>query len=715
MIKMNGRIWLSVVLAGLMLSGCKNKSGDKVYGDLARDGVEISMPQGALEDNDSLTIVKSDQAQPIKEGEAMLLGDIYDMDIAVADGIKRFYEPLTLKFEIKQEKWDKLENPQDLAIAYYDGSAWEYLIPDEIDPENKTVTFTTYHCSFLSPVEPTEEQIIDQESYNQALAQYNLMNNSQLKKTTESLVKSVMGEKVDKSLLQDIVEGMMNQNDFTQLLKAGANGNSKEFQNQFVATYTQVTANTLWAYSANLAGDLGDLGANLGLAGAFGTSAAMIGEGNYEDAAKELARGIIETHPVGKLMVNAVNVTQRQIDRWKSEEIEAAYQIYLNGKEPTIPFWGYGSIEAGDFDEIWNQMRGVGRQIIIDATADFRELNGREPTETEQNQIEKDAKNTLRDEFEQRHLKESIIKDAQKKNQEMIAIMKDLNLLTKDRYGYDPDQMTYRQRVEQLLNARNRILQDTRKKISFVGWDEGEWIDAYTVTELVSILVRDGQEAYEQALVEKGLVETFDLARAAGDYQATLTFANNNVTSTKNESETAKQGDMSRKSSRTMTRSSDFANVPVNVHLGLDGMLKISYDLTMNGNYTINNDYEYSNGESYSSVYQEVYSYTFKESFTNIKINTGINATTNLNRIIGDRYTTGQQKITEESGVVRDLVHDSGPVSCYIEKLTTRVVNRKLVINAQFDFNQYVDGVVYFDSAIPASLTLEITSPEGDS
>lgn len=527
------RLGLGLMMGCLMFGGCTQEASVKVYGDLENDGVEVTMPSRALAGNDTLTIVKADSAQSIKPEQAVKLSDVYDMDIAVDDGIKRFNEPLSLTFAIEPEQWDQLNNPRDLTIAYFDSAEWEYIIPETIDPDKKTVTFTTYHCSFLTPVEPTEDQIIEQEAYNQALQQYNLVNNSQLKKTTESLVKSVMGDKVDKSLLQDIIEGMMNQNDFTQLLKAGANGNSEEFQNQFVATYTQVTASTLWAYSTTFADNLGDLGANLGLAGSFGTSFALIKDGSYEDAAKELARGIIETHPVGKLMVNAVNVTQRQINRWKSEEIEAAYQIYLNGKEPTVPFWGYGSIEAGDFDEIWTQMRGVGRQIIIDATADFKDLNGREPTKAELTQIEIDAKEILKVEFEQRHAKETIIKDAQTKNLELMAIMKDLNLLTKDRYGYDPDLMSYRQRVEQLLNARNQVLTDTKKKISFVGWDEGEWIDAYTVTELITVLVKDGQEAYQQALVEKGLIETFDLAKAAGSYQTTLTFANNNVAASK--------------------------------------------------------------------------------------------------------------------------------------------------------------------------------------
>lgn len=34
-----------------------------------------------------------------------------------------------------------------------------------------------------------------------------------------------------------------------------------------------------------------------------------------------------------------------------------------------------------------------------------------------------------------------------------------------------------------------------------------------------------------------------------------------------------------------------------------------------------------------------------------------------------------------------------------------------MIINANFDFNQYVDGVIYFDRPIPANLTLEITTP----
>lgn len=134
---------------------------------------------------------------------------------------------------------------------------------------------------------------------------------------------------------------------------------------------------------------------------------------------------------------------------------------------------------------------------------------------------------------------------------------------------------------------------------------------------------------------------------------------------------------MSRKVTSSELRSSNFANVPVNVELRANGTLQINYDLTMAGNRTINYDYEYSNGESYSSMYQEIYNYSFKESFTNISINTGINATTQATNIIGERYTIGLETITEESGKVKEIVHNGGPVSCYIENLTTRITGKK--------------------------------------
>jgi len=64
-----------------------------------------------------------------------------------------------------------------------------------------------------------------------------------------------------------------------------------------------------------------------------------------EGAAKALSTEIINTYPLGRMFNNAAEITEREIERWKSQEMEAAYQIYKKGTSSWLP-WGYNVEKA---------------------------------------------------------------------------------------------------------------------------------------------------------------------------------------------------------------------------------------------------------------------------------------------------------------------------------------------------------------------------------
>jgi hypothetical protein len=319
------RLFLVMAVTSLFLTGCGGSSGPAgsklkepmeveigqeavTVGSIEKYGIEILIPAGALPEKNTFSLKLAESSPQSDPAVGSPLHTPVEINI---DGdIKRFAEPIEVTFKLTEEQWGSYENPGDIHIGYHDGYQWVYLTPHRIDAENLTVTFKTYHCSQIYPSVAEKDEMKRQMAKAMAIESTTIDKNAELRKTTESLVKSVMGPTVDKSLLRDIVEGMMDQNDFTQLGKAVANGNTAEVEAQFLSTYTQVVANTLWAYAKN-ADDLGDLGGNLGLVGSFGASAAHFANGDYEEVAKELARGIISTNPVGKLFTTAVNVTER--------------------------------------------------------------------------------------------------------------------------------------------------------------------------------------------------------------------------------------------------------------------------------------------------------------------------------------------------------------------------------------------------------------------
>lgn len=701
------RIISMLITASLLLTSCGGLSGPAgsnikkpltaaignkpvVVGNIDKNGIEISIPAGVLTEENTFSLKLSESSPQNDPAVGSLLGTPVEIDI---DGdIKRFDEPVEVAFKLTDEQWSSFENPRDIHIGYYDGYNWVYLDPTHIDTENKIVTFTTYHCSYIYPSKAEKEEMKRQIAKNLAVESTTIDKNAELRKTTESMVKSVMGPTVDKSLLRDIVEGIMDQNDFTQLGKAVANQNGKETEGQFISVYTQVVANTLWAYAKN-ADDLGDLGANLGLVGSFGTSASHFANGDYQAVAEELARGIISTHPVGKLLTTAVNVTERQIARWKSEEIEAAYQIYLNGKEPTIPFWGYGSIEEGDFNEIWNQMRGVGRQIVIDAVNDFKAENGREPTDEERETLEQDAKVTLEREFKERKNKEAVVAEAEKKNLEFLKIMEDGNLLTSNRYGYDTDKISYKDRVRQILELRNKVIADTNRKMNFGGEDSKTEINVYTVEKLISEHLSNGEESYNEMLIQLGLVEVLDSGSIAGSYTTPLNFSK----TTLSKNETLNEGKLKIRGSASIG-STDAA-----IEILSDGMMRISYSASIST--TQENTVEYN--PEYTAVDTETANYVVMESFKDMKINTRPGAATQFSDIIGDRTYSGHETRPQGSWDV-----NSDQLTGRLESVTAKIIGTRLVITGKTVIDMPDTNVGNIFEGFPATFELSIDTAQ---
>lgn len=663
-----------------------------VIGDIDKNGVEISIPAGVLSEESDFSLKLADSSPQYDAAVGSLLGTPIEIDFE--SDVRRFSEPIDISFKLTEEQWNLFENPGDIHIGYYDGYSWVYLNPSDIDAENKIVTFKTYHCSLLYPSKAEKEEMKRQIAKNMAVESTTVDKNDELRKTTESMVKSVMGPTVDKSLLRDIVEGIMDQNDFTQLGKAVANQNSQEAESQFISAYTQVVANTLWAYAKN-ADDLGDLGANLGLIGSFGTSAAHFANGDYQAVAEELARGIISTHPVGKLLTTAVNITERQIARWKSEEIEAAYQIYLNGKEPTIPFWGYGSIEAGDFNEIWDQMRGVGRQIIIDAVNDFKAENGREPTSAEKAALEQSAKTTLEREFSERKSKEAAIAEAEKKNLEFLKIMEDGNLLTSSRYGYDTDKISYKDRVKQILELRNKVLVDTNRRMNFGGEDSKTEMNVYTVGKLISEYLSSGEESYNEMLIELGLVEVLDVRSIAGTYTVPLNFSKTVLS----KNETLNEGRLK------IQGTASVGNTDAIIEISSDGMMSISYAAGINS--TQENTVEYN--PEYTATETNTANYTVTEVFKDMKLNTRPGATTQYTDIIGEYTYSGYESRPQGSW---DVSSDSLGLTCRLESVTAKIVGTKLVISVRSVIDMPASNVGNISEGFPATFELTINTAQ---
>lgn len=166
----------------------------------------------------------------------------------------------------------------------------------------------------------------------------------------------------NKSLTQDIVETMMKENDYTNLMVSYNDGKIEEFSQNMALLAGKVICDVVTSNN-NAKALLGKVTEHSSKIGAGINIATALANGDGETAAKELSREIINTFPLTKLLSTTAELTEQQINRWKSQELEAAYQVYLNGAESTIPWWGY-QVQAGNFGEVWEQMRGLQTKIL---------------------------------------------------------------------------------------------------------------------------------------------------------------------------------------------------------------------------------------------------------------------------------------------------------------------------------------------------------------
>jgi hypothetical protein len=149
----------------------------------------------------------------------------------------------------------------------------------------------------------------------------------------------------------------------------------------------------------------GDTGVAVSKAAANATYELL--QGNYEDAAKTIVEGIADQFVIttaAKIVVQGIDAS---IEYWKNAEVEAAYQAYKNGAKKY--FYGY-NVDPRDFNSIWTQMRGLARQLELEAIKqqnDAREELGYPALTNDEEEkiresvrvnLEKDFKNRMRDE-----------------------------------------------------------------------------------------------------------------------------------------------------------------------------------------------------------------------------------------------------------------------------------------------------------------------------
>jgi len=480
---------------------------DVVAGELMQNAIQLSVLKGTFDQKVELEVKENRTVPQFDKKRANLIGTPFE--ITIDQKSKRLNRPVQVKLKLERTEIAALNHPGDLWIGYFNGKSWDYFKPLEVNLSEKYVKFETYHFSDYAKAELTKGEMINDFAYKNAVNHWAENDNNALtRQATEQMVNEILSKKMglnNKSLAQDVVEAIMQENDYTTLLVNYNDRNMEDFS-QNVAVLAGKKICDIVTSDSNAKGLLGIVTEHSSKVGAGIKIATALSEGDGETAAKELSLEIMNSFPLTKLLTTTAQLTEMQISRWKDQELEAAYQVFVNGAESSIPFWGY-QVEPGNFEEVWAQMRGLEAKINDDAIKNYATLKNMSPDDLNTvvlDKIRRDTKANLRLEFEKRKNQESKIETIKAENVKLISEFEGANLLSYNRFGFT-DATTFDFRLERLFRIKDMILKDTKSRLGFSGINSGDIISSKTVANLIQIWYSEnGKEKYRQELIRLG-------------------------------------------------------------------------------------------------------------------------------------------------------------------------------------------------------------------
>jgi len=395
-----------------------------------QEDFSVSIPILAFDTSTELTVTNPESVPEIDSNKFEPIGA--PLDIAGAN--TRLNRPALLTFRVDPQSYAEELRDQSIWITYYDGQTWEYFPPDSVNRETGEITFETYHFSLFGTGKISEEERLAQYAHKQAVLEFAEKNKSQL---IEKMA-ATASEEIAKQLGMDpnsvtyiVLEGMSDTSDYLNMADQLHKGDYKEFSKTLSKVVTEKMAMAGIKTITNL-----------------GPQAAL-------------------TH----LIEVETKLIDHGINSWREEEVEAVYQLYKSGKGGR-GFFGYFT-STGDFDDIWDQMRGVRRQLEADALE--KEIARRlylglpQPTADELEAVRNQVKADLKKQFDDRMKNEEVIAKQENRIKNMILAFQQAKLLDKYSFGYDPDTYTLEARLEQLFVLSNKVLRDTGRSYFLSG------------------------------------------------------------------------------------------------------------------------------------------------------------------------------------------------------------------------------------------------------
>lgn len=536
---------LFVFVALIFVSSCGGKSGSTTWEyeskisvplevmtaenevkvcDLATHQFQLKISAGAFDSPTKITVQTPKSVPPINNREFIPIGSPVEISGAEA----RLNQPAILAFQVDKNKYAADLKSRSIWVTYFDGTNWNYFKPSGTDTATGIITYDTYHFSLFGVGKISAEERISQYAHSQALGklaqdEVDDVVDEMVKNTVEYLLKKRMGlddEAAENSIKFKIMSSLANDDEYKDLIEKFQEGDVTGFNETFnIFVGKKIAENledSMWKSTLEFVSDSGT-----DLVKAAAEAAGYAAEGQYMEAGRILGTQIAEEFMITKIIQSGVEIVQYGIDTWKDAEIEAAYNAYKNGSDNK--FFGY-NVDAGDFDALWNQMRGIATRL--EAEAVNREIERREsmglpaPTDRDLDRVRAGVREDLRKQFENRLKSEAEIERDKAKIEALILKFKESRLLENAMYGYDDTYDDMESRLDKLFHLTRKILRDTgRRDWNLTAFTNEREISANDVIALIKAWYStNGREEYAKMLRERFKIETGDFVGIKGNF-----------------------------------------------------------------------------------------------------------------------------------------------------------------------------------------------------
>jgi hypothetical protein len=439
---------------------------ETTLGNLEENRVAVKIPGKTFDSKTNVTVENPKDVPKVFSKQFKPIDAPIEIKANGKDKSVRLNEPVTITMKVDKNQLEKNIDKGSVMVAYYDGNTWEYIKPTGFDLEAGTLTFNTFHFSFLGYGKVSVEEQIKQYTHNKSLAEIIQSDvDDKVDEAAEQVIDHILKDKMgikDESTKLKVLKSMLSDGDYKDLYNKFKEGDVAGFNKTLQVFAGKKIAENVSESAIQKA--LGTLTSDSGVeyVEKISEAAGYIAEGRIKDAAKIIGEKIADEFVITKIGKAAVEAVAYEIDVWKNSEVDAAYKAYKDGADGY--FWGYNN-DPKDFKAVWDQMRGIRRQLELEAIRkqnEIREEAGQPPlTEKEMDKIRTKVMKDVEKQFKDRAENEDEIAKKEKELNELIEAYKKANLLETNRFGYSSAYDTLETRLDKLFHLRDKILRDT--------------------------------------------------------------------------------------------------------------------------------------------------------------------------------------------------------------------------------------------------------------